>query len=106
LEIVVASKPSRVADALLTSAQIKQLEPVIERIVERIVDRPRRLKTIREFADANALGLTLTYEELNSGRLEAIKVGAKTLVTPEAELAWRERMPRYKPSATIEFASV
>jgi hypothetical protein len=102
MEIVVAGKPSGVADALLNPAQIKQLEPLIERIVGRVVARPRRLKTIREFADANALGLTLAYEELNSGRLEAVKVGTKTLVTPEAEAAWRARLPRYKPADAMD----
>jgi hypothetical protein len=108
-EIGVPGKSSRVSDALreLNPAQIEQLEPIVERVVKRIVKRvvdpPRRLMTIRQFAEHNNIGLTLAYIELNSGRLEAIKVGTKTMITPEAQVAWLSRLPRYKPAdATIE----
>jgi hypothetical protein len=99
MEIVVAGKSSRVADALPElNFQLEQLEPVVERIVKRIIARPRRLMTIREFAEAKRIGLTLTYEELNSGRLEGRKVGTKTMITPEAEAAWEANLPPYKPA--------
>jgi hypothetical protein len=109
MEIVVARKSSRVWDALpeLHPVQIEQLEDVVERIVRRLVAAPRRLKNIREFARANGIGVTLAYEELNAGRLEACKVGTKTMITPEAEAAWLARLPRYKPTnATSELESV
>ena len=80
---------------------LERLEPIVERIVERIVGAPRGLKTIREFAQANGMGLTLAYEELNSGRLEARKLGTKTMVSPEAEAAWKARLPRYKPTGVL-----
>jgi hypothetical protein len=104
LEIVVAGKSSRVSDAI-PELNLERLEPIIEPIVERVVKRivgaPRGLKTIRAFAQANAIGLTLVYEELNAGRLEAIKVGAKTMITPEAEAAWKARLPRYEPNVIL-----
>ena len=105
MEIVVAGKSSRVPDAI-PELNLKQLERIVERIVKRIVKRvvapPRRLMTVREFAQTNGIGLTLAYEELNSGRLEAIKVGSKTMITPEAKAAWKACLPRYKPADTVD----
>jgi DNA-binding transcriptional regulator YhcF (GntR family) len=101
LEIVVAGKSSRVPDAI-PELNLEQLEPIVERIVKRVVAPPRRLMTVRELAQANGIGLTLAYEELNAGRLEAIKVGTKTMITPEAEAAWKARLPRYKPADAID----
>jgi hypothetical protein len=100
MEIVVAGKSSRVSGAI-PELNLEQLEPIVERIVKRIVGAPRGLKTIREFAQANGMGLTLAYEELNSGRLEARKLGTKTMVSPEAEAAWKARLPRYKPTGVL-----
>jgi hypothetical protein len=97
MEIVVAGKSSRVSDAI-PELNLEQLEPIVERIVKRVVAAPRTLLSIREFARANGIGLTLAYEELNAGRLEAIKVGSKTMISPEAEAAWKARLPRYKPA--------
>jgi hypothetical protein len=96
MEIVVVGKSSRVSGAI-PELNLEQLGP----IVKRIVGAPRGLKTIREFAQANGMGLTLAYEELNSGRLEARKLGTKTMVSPEAEAAWKERLPRYKPTGVL-----
>ena len=81
---------------------LEQLEPIVERIVKRIVAPPRRLMTVRELAQANGIGLTLAYGELNAGRLEAIKVGSKTMISPEAEAAWKARLPRYKPAGAVD----
>jgi hypothetical protein len=77
---------------------LEQLEP----IVKRIVAPPRRLMTVRELAQANGIGLTLAYGELKAGRLEAIKVGSKTMISPEAEAAWKARLPRYKPADAVD----
>jgi DNA-binding transcriptional regulator YhcF (GntR family) len=101
MEIVVGGKSSRVSDAI-PELDLEQLEPIVERIVKRIVAPPRRLMTVRELAQANGIGLTLAYEELNAGRLEAIKVGSKTMITPEAEAAWKARLPRYKPTDAVD----
>jgi hypothetical protein len=93
----VVGKSTRVPDTI-PELNLEQLEPVVERIVKRVVGMPRGLQTIREFAQANGMGLTLAYEELNSGRLEARKIGTKTMISPEAEAAWKARLPRYKPT--------
>jgi hypothetical protein len=104
MEIVVAGKSSRVSDALpeLNPAQLEQLEPIVMRAVASLVSPARRMRTIREFAKANGIGMTLAYEELNAGRLEACKIGTKTMVTPEAEDAWRANLRRYKPTKELE----
>ena len=96
-----AGKTSRVSDAI-PELSLEQLEAIVERIVKRIVGTPRGLRPIKEFAQANRMGLTLAYEELNSGRLEAIKVGTKTMISPEAEAAWKARLPRYKPADAMD----
>ena len=101
MEIVVGGKSSRVSDAI-PELNLEQLEPIVERIVKRVVAAPRRLMTVKELAQANGIGLTLAYEELNAGRLEAIKVGSKTMITPEAEAAWKARLPRYKPADAMD----
>jgi hypothetical protein len=101
LEIVVAGKSSRVSGAI-PELNLEQIEPIVERIVKRVVAAPRTLLSIREFARANGIGLTLAYEELNAGRLEAIKLGRLTMVTPEAQAAWIARLPRYKPGDAID----
>jgi hypothetical protein len=100
MEIVVGGKSSRVADAI-PELNLEHLEPIVERIVKRVVAPARRLMTVKELAQANGIGLTLAYEELNTGRLEAIKVGSKTMITPEAEAAWKARLPRYKPTGVL-----
>jgi excisionase family DNA binding protein len=103
MEIVVAGKSSRVSDALPES-NLEQLEPFVERIVKRIVAVPRPVMTVKEFAQAHGLGLTTAYEELKTGRLKAVKVGAKTLITEEAQAAWLASLPRYKPNNELESA--
>jgi hypothetical protein len=101
MEIVVAGKSSRVPDAI-PELNLEQLEPIVERIVKRFVAPARRLMTVKELAQANGIGLTLAYEDLNAGRLEAIKVGSKTMIAPEAEAAWKACLPRYKPADAID----
>jgi hypothetical protein len=97
LEIVVPGKSFRVADAT-PGLNLEQLEPVVERIVKRIVGTPSGLKTVEEFCQDNSVGKTFVYAELNAGRLEGHKVGTKTMIKPEAEAAWKAGLPRYKPA--------
>lgn len=51
----------------------------------------------REFAKRNGIGLTKTYEEINSGRLIARKCGSRTIITVEEERAWLLRLPTLSP---------
>jgi hypothetical protein len=63
------------------------------------------MHSIPEFGHRNNIGPTSVYAELNSGRLEGVKFGSKTLITEEAEEAWRKRLPKYQPAQSTEKAS-
>ena len=41
---------------------------------------------------ATNLGRTLIYEEIKSGRLQIIKCGRRTLITPEQAADWLKRL--------------
>ena len=43
-----------------------------------------------EFATRNSIGRTTVFAEIKSGRLEARKVGNRTIITREAEKAWQK----------------
>jgi hypothetical protein len=59
-------------------------------------DSDDRLLSVPEFLDRNNIGITTFYRELSRGRLVAVKIGDRTLVAPEAERAWRDRLPRFR----------
>jgi hypothetical protein len=56
-----------------------------------------RMLTVREFCTRNSIGLTTCYAEIGSGRLIAHKCRTKTLISVEAERAWRAKLPRKAP---------
>jgi hypothetical protein len=49
--------------------------------------------SIREFCEIAGICRTVAYEEMNSGRLKAKKVGRRTLITTDAAKAWLDRLP-------------
>ena len=44
--------------------------------------------TVDEFCDRNGIGRSSVYKEIESGRLESIRVGTRRLITLEQERAW------------------
>jgi excisionase family DNA binding protein len=50
--------------------------------------------SLDEFAERNGIGLTTAYLEIKAGRLQARKVGRRTLIAVEDARAWRERLPK------------
>jgi hypothetical protein len=50
--------------------------------------------TLIEFARRNRIGLSTTYNEIRAGRLTARKIGRRTIITTDDEIAWRERLPK------------
>ena len=48
--------------------------------------------SIAEFGSIHGVGKTLTYGEINSGRLKTMKVGDRRLISTEAAAAWRKLM--------------
>ena len=54
--------------------------------------------TPSEFCKAENIGKTTFYQEVNSGRLEAKKIGSRTVVLPAARRRWRANLPDYVPA--------
>jgi predicted DNA-binding transcriptional regulator AlpA len=50
--------------------------------------------TIPEWCRLTGLSRTASYEALSRGDLNAVKLGARTLVNVEAGLAWLATLPR------------
>jgi len=50
--------------------------------------------TVYEFMKWARIGRTKTYEEIKAGRLEAVKVGRKTLIPTRSASAWAESHQR------------
>lgn len=58
--------------------------------------------SIIEFSERNGICRSKIYEEIKAGRLVAVKVGTRTLITYEAEQAWRDSLPRLVTSPPIQ----
>jgi hypothetical protein len=50
--------------------------------------------SLDEFAERNGIGLTTAYLEIKTARLQARKVGRRTLIAVEDAKAWREQLPK------------
>jgi excisionase family DNA binding protein len=48
----------------------------------------RKARTIDEFGQAWRIGRTTVFKEISEGRLRALRVGRRTLITTEAEDEW------------------
>jgi excisionase family DNA binding protein len=55
----------------------------------------KNVLSITEFGQMYGLGKTRTYEEINSGRLPAIKVGRRTLIRISDAEAWFKACPAF-----------
>jgi excisionase family DNA binding protein len=58
--------------------------------------RTARAFAIKEFCRRYAIGRTTAYAEIAAGRLLAVKVGKRTLITYEAAEAWLASLPQLK----------
>jgi len=50
---------------------------------------------VGEFAERHGISRSQTYNEINSGRLVARKVGSRTIITREDAERWRKSLPRF-----------
>jgi excisionase family DNA binding protein len=61
----------------------------------------RRAFSISEFCVRYGIGRTNAYQEIATGRLRAVKVGRRTLITHDAAEAWLAALPEFnRPSRT------
>jgi hypothetical protein len=51
-------------------------------------------RTIKDFCRAYGIGKTMAYELMGAGKLAAVKVGARTLITEESARAWFNALSR------------
>ena len=49
--------------------------------------------TINEFVERYGIGRTKTYEEINAGRLTAVKCGSRTLIPITSAEKWLNSLP-------------
>lgn len=54
------------------------------------VGNDRKARTIDEFGQAWRIGRTTVFQEISSGRLRALKIGRRTIITNEAEAEWQK----------------
>jgi hypothetical protein len=60
------------------------------------LSQTKRSFRIEEFAHRNSISRAQVYIEINTGRLNARKVGTATLITVEDEDAWLRALPAMK----------
>ena len=58
----------------------------------------RRAFSVTEFCRGYGIGRTNAYQEIATGRLRAVKVGRRTLITHDAAEAWLAALPELKQS--------
>lgn len=59
-------------------------------------DTGREAYSIREIAERYGLHRDTIYQEINDGRLEAVKVRGRTVILRDAISAWRMSLKRLK----------
>jgi hypothetical protein len=55
------------------------------------------MSPLNNFCRRNHVGRSFVYEQIRDGKLIAVKVGARTYITYEAEHAWRSALPKLTP---------
>ena len=58
--------------------------------------RAQRAFSIKEFCRRYGVGRTRAYEEIKLGRLQACKIGRRTVILEDHAEAWLRRLPRMK----------
>lgn len=53
----------------------------------------KRARTVKEFCADYGVGRTLTYAEIKSGRLRAVKAGNRTLILHSDSEDWARSLP-------------
>ena len=61
--------------------------------------------TIAEFALKSRISRAQVYKEIAAGRLRAVKVGTRTLITREAGEVWRRTLPRMQSATAAAVAN-
>jgi hypothetical protein len=69
-------------------------------ILTDIDDGDRRFYTIACFCRRYSVGKTAAYQLINAGLVQAVKYGARTLISLESAEAWARSLPAFEPRRT------
>lgn len=64
-----------------------------------------RFLPVSEFCARYGVGRTSAYALLQSGKIQAVRAGARTLIDAESAEAWAASLPRFKSNAAAARAS-
>jgi hypothetical protein len=59
----------------------------------------RRFISIRDFGDTYGPKRTATYDLISKGKLQAVKIGLRTMIDAESAEIWAASLPRFKSAA-------
>ncbi len=65
----------------------------------------KRFISIREFGDAYGPKRTAVYELISNGRLQAVKIGPRTMIDVESAEQWAAALPRFKSAGALARAT-
>ncbi len=57
-------------------------------------DHQQKAYDIRSFAKVFSIGRTKVYQEIKEGKLAAVKIGRRTVITARAADEWLQSLPR------------
>ena len=71
------------------------------------MSEPEQLRVLRikEFSAAYGICVTRVYEEINAGRLKAMKIGHSTVIKVSDAEAWLAALPAYRPRKSARAAA-
>ena len=66
---------------------------IFEQAIVGVAHPPKRLLSVRDFSTLYGVGVTKTYQFMNSGHLRSVKVGHSTRIRSEDAEAWAASLP-------------
>ncbi len=65
----------------------------------------KRFLSIRAFCDAYGVGRTSVYSHIGAGKLQAVKIGPRTMIDVESAEQWAASLPRFKSASALARAT-
>lgn len=87
------------------SELIKLITNIVDEILQKRRMRPMPAQagmSKKQCAVSLGVGISTVEKEIREGRLEALKINKRTIITPEARERWMASRPRIKPERSHE----
>ena len=65
----------------------------------------KRFISIRDFGDQYGPKRTQTYDLIATGKIEAVKIGPRTMIDVESAEQWAASLPRFKSGSALARAA-